>query len=83
MNAAFAHGKRKGLLYEKTFHVGYNIADATIKKMAEDLHPHMFVDFESKLIKQNLSAFTEIGSTVKGDSEEHVTIKMKELGFER
>ena len=83
VNAAFAHGKRKGLLHEKTFNSEYNIADASIKTMAENLHPQMFVDFESKLIKQNLSAFTEIGSTKEEDSKKHVTIKMKELGLER
>ena len=83
MNAAFAHGKRKGLLHEKPFNSAYNIADATIKTMAEIMHPRMFVDFESKLIKQNLSAFNNIGSTEEEDSKNHVTIKMKELGFER
>ena len=83
VNAAFAHGKRKGLLHEKTFNSEYNIADASIKTMAENLHPQMFVDFESKLIKQNLSAFTEIGSAEEKDSKKHVTMKMKELGLER
>ena len=51
--------------------------------MAENLQPQLFVDFESKLIKQNLNAFTETGSTEEEDSKKHVTIKMKELGLER
>ena len=81
--AAFAHGKRKGLLHEKTFNHRYNTADGTINTMEENVHPKTLVDLESKLIKDKMSAFNKIGSTEIGDREKLVTAAMKELGMER
>ena len=84
MNAAFAHGKRKGLLHEKTFNHRYNTADATINTMEENMHPKTLVDLESKLITDKMSAFNEIGWTDSiSDRKKVITANMKELGLER
>ena len=61
--------------------------------MGESLHPKLFVDFESKLVKEKLNSFNSIGSTMvstpssKSSSdpgrEKLLTSAMKELGLER
>ena len=79
---AFAHGKRKGLLYEQTFNYGYNISHAAIT-MDTNLHPNTFVDSEFKHIKEKLSALNEIGFTKIHDRQNNITNNMKELGLER
>ena len=89
---AFAHGKREGILHEKTFNPGYNIASETMT-MGENLQPKLFVDFESKLVKEKLSSFNSIESTIASTPssvspidphrEKLLTSAMKELGLER
>ena len=83
VNAAFAHGKRKGLLHEKTFNHRYNTADATVNTMEENVHPKTLVDLESKLIKDIMSALNKIGSTEIGGRQKLLNVTMKELGLER
>ena len=52
--------------------------------MDQNLHPSTFADFEFKHIKENLSAFNEIGSTKNHDREKNITTNnMKGLGLER
>ena len=53
--------------------------------MGESLHPKLFVDFESKLVKEKLNSFNSIGSKSSSDPgrEKLLTSAMKDLGLER
>lgn len=88
--AAFVNGERKGVVKEKTFKIGYSIANEA--KPKKDIAPDINVERESGVIQAKINEIEnkdqshgtlQISQLNDQQKEKQLQEAMKELGMER